>query len=93
MPAFVPVAVPHKCIAVVLPGDVSTLVVVAATWAAVEQMAEAAAMNRLGDGGWGGWGGEITAPSFRTFFLVRNIVKRCCWWKWLAEMYGSFTGR
>ena len=26
MPAFVPVAVPHKCIAVVLPGDVSTLV-------------------------------------------------------------------
>ena len=37
----------------VLLGDVSTLVAAAATRAAVEQRAVAAAVNRLGDGGWG----------------------------------------
>jgi len=40
-------------ISVVLPGDVSSLVAAAATWAAVEQMAEATAVNLLGDGDWG----------------------------------------
>ena len=38
---------------VVLPGDVSTLVAAAVTRAAVERRAVAAAVNRLGGGGWG----------------------------------------
>ncbi len=61
MPAFASVAVPLPgdviaipalvVIAVVLLGDVSTLVAAAVLRVAVEQMAEAVAMNRLGDGG------------------------------------------
>ena len=42
---------PFALISVILPGDVSTLVAAAATRAAVERRAEAAACNRLGDGG------------------------------------------
>jgi hypothetical protein len=91
MPAFASVALPLPgdmiaiaipalaVISVVLPHDVSTLVAVAATRAAVEQMGEAVAVNRLGDGGWGGgWGGGITAPSFISWLLVPGIVERCC---------------
>ena len=96
MPANASVAVPLSgdvialpalaVIAVVLPGDVITLVAAAATRAAVDRMVEVAAVNWLDDGG---WGGGITAPSFRSFFLACTMVERCCWWKWLAEMYGS----
>jgi len=90
MPAFASVAVPLPgdviaipalaVIALDWPGDVSALVAAAATRAAVEWMAEGAATYRLDDRGWGGWGGGITAPapSFRSFFLVRTIVERCC---------------
>ncbi len=76
-------------ISVVLLVDVSTLVAAAATRAAVERRAIAAAVNWLGDGGWGDLGDGITVPSFVTFLLVRTIVERCCWWKCLAEMFGS----
>ena len=76
-------------ISVVLLVDVSTLVAAAATRAAVERRAIAAAVNWLGDGSWGDWGDGITVPSFVTFLLVRTIVERCCWWKCLAEMFGS----
>ena len=74
---------------VVLLGDVSTLVAAAATGAAVERRAVAVAVNRLGDGGWGDWGDGIPEPSVRSFFLVRAIVRRCCWWKCFAAMFGS----
>ena len=68
MPAFASVALPLPgdmiaiaipalaVISAVLPDDVSTLAAVAATRAAVAQMGEAVAVNRLGDGGWGGVG-------------------------------------
>jgi hypothetical protein len=70
-------------------GDVSTLVAVAATRAAVERRAIAVTVNRLGDEGWGDWGDGITVPSFVTYPLVSAIVERCCWWKCLAEMFRS----
>ena len=101
MPAFASVALPLPgdmiaiaipalaVISAVLPDDVSTLAAVAATRAAVAQMGEAVAVNRLGDGGWGDWGDGIPEPSVRSFFLVRAIVRRCCWWKCFAAMFGS----
>ena len=61
----------------------------AATRAAVKQRAEASACNWLGDVGWGDSGDGITVPSFVTCLLVCPIVEKCCWWKCLAEMFGS----
>ncbi len=104
MPAFASVSVPLPGDVIAIPalavialdllGDVSALVAATVTLAAVERIAEAAAMNWLGDGSWGGWGGGKTAPapSFRSFFLVCTIVELCCWWKWLSEIYGWHAG-